>query len=344
MAAARYDILSIGDTTTDVFLDIHEATVHCELKSHECLFCITYADKVPVERFTEVHAVGNAANNANGSARLGLRTAIWTILGDDRNGAAARHVFREEGVETRCVETDRRRGTNFSAVLNFRGERTILVYHEDRRYRFPKLPASSWIYLTSMGKGWERIIPGLLKHLKASGARFGFNPGTHQMKSGLDVLKPLLAVTTAFIVNVEEAQRILQKPSRDISLLLRTLVKHGPKTVVITDGPAGAYGFDGRAEYFMPIYPDPKPVVERTGCGDAFSTGFLAAQVYTDAMTEGMQWGAANARMVVQYIGAREGLQTKGQILRTLRSFPKIVPQKNNHIGVVPSGRRSAGG
>lgn len=327
-SATPYDIVSLGDTTTDVFLQIPDASVHCHLKKKQCLLCVNFADKVAVERLTELHAVGNTANNAVGSARLGLQAGIWTILGDDANGHAALDVFREEGVKTKYVELDAKHRTNYSVVINFHEERSILVYHVPRRYRFPVLPKSPWVYLTSMGKGWETIIPGLLKHLQRTGALLGFNPGTHQMKSGLRVLRPLFAVTAALIVNVEEAQRILTESRRDVRRLLEALRRYGPKIVVITDGRDGAYAFDGATHWFMPIYPDPQPVVERTGCGDSFSTGFLAAMLYTRSPVEGLKWGAANARMVVQYIGAREGLQTKRQILRTLRVFSRIVPRR----------------
>jgi sugar/nucleoside kinase (ribokinase family) len=327
--AVPYDLLSVGDTTTDVFLELHDASIHCHLKRRECLLCISYADKVAVERVTTVHAVGNAANNANGSARLGLRAAIWTLLGHDENGDAARDVFRAEGVDPRFVETDRKRKTNYSVVLNFQAERTILVYHEHRTYRFPtKLPHSRWVYLTSMGQGWEAIAPGLLRYLKRTGAKLGFNPGTHQIKSGLKVLRPLFRNTEALIVNVEEAQRILKESSRDVGKLLRALAAFGPKMVVVTDGRDGSHAWDGTHHFFMPIYPDPKPVVERTGCGDSYSTGFLAAFMHGGTIRDGMQWGSANARMVVQFIGAREGLQTQAEILRAIRRFPRIVPKK----------------
>lgn len=328
MARAWLDLLAIGDTTTDVFWDLPNVRVLCRLKKRDCLLCIRYGTKVAAPQVTQVDAVGNAANLANGSARFGLRTEIWTIVGDDVNGHAALDVFREEGVGTSTIALDQERGTNYSAVLNVRAERTILVYHEHRTYQFPALPRSRWVYLTSMGRGWEVIIPSLLRYLKRTGARFGFNPGTHQMKSGLKTLKPLLAVTTGFLVNVEEAQRILKTTSRQVPHLLRQLKALGPEYVVITDGRAGAWALaDGDTAYWLPIYPDPKPVVERTGCGDSFSTGFLAALATGRSFLEGMQWGAANARMVVQYIGAREGLQTKPEILRTLRAFPRIQPR-----------------
>jgi len=41
-----------------------------------------------------------------------------------------------------------------------------------------------------------------------------------------------------------------------------------------------------------------------------------------------LKWGAANARMVVQFIGAQKGLQTRAQIKKALREFKDIQPQK----------------
>jgi len=321
------DIISIGDTTTDVFLDIHDADLHCNVKKEECLLCLRYASKVPVKSVVEIDAVGNAANNAIGSARLGLKAAIWTSLGNDINGGQALDVFKEENVGTDLIIKDETKGTNFSAVLNFNAERTILVYHEKRKYDFPELPKSKWIYLTSMAAGWEKITKPLLNHIANSETNLAFNPGTYQLKSGLRKLRTIFKVTDLLIVNLEEAQKILGvvKP---VEFLLKELWKQGAKKVVITNGPEGADGFDGKSHCHMPIYPDPQPVVERTGCGDSFSTAFIAALIYGKDMHEGLKWGAANARSVIQYVGAREGLLPVEKIEQTLKEFPHIFPVK----------------
>jgi len=318
-----YDIISIGDSTTDVFLELADAEVVCGENKKDCLLCFDYAGKVPASKATEIDAVGNAANNAIGSARLGLKTAIWTILGKDTNGRQALDVFHPENVATELVETDQNKATNYSVVLNYQAERSILVYHNDREYQFPSLPKANWIYLTSMGHGWEKITADLLTYLEKSGAKLAFNPGTHQLNSGIDVLKPILAKAEFFILNMEEAQKILG--SKDgVKVLLEKLATFGPKIVVITDGKNGAYAWQNNEMWQVPIYPDLGPVVERTGCGDSFATATVAALHYGEPIQEALKWGGANARMVVQYVGAREGLQTKEQIQKIISQFPEI--------------------
>jgi ribokinase len=322
-----FDVISVGDTTTDVFMEIEDAEVFCESRKKDCLLCFNYADKIATSGVTEIDAVGNAANNAVGSARLGLKTGIWTILGDDMNGRQALDAFRNEKVVTDFIETDKTKNTNYSVVLNFHAERTILVYHNDRHYVFPELPPAKWIYLTSMGHGWETISEDLLAYLKKTGAKFAFNPGTHQINSGLKKLKPFLRCADFFILNVEEAQKILRTKD-NVKILLQKMAKLGSKIVVITDGKDGSYAIENEQMWQVPIFPDLGPVVERTGCGDSYATATVAALLYGEPIQEALKWGAANARMVVQFIGAQKGLQTKAQIKKTLREFAHIKPKK----------------
>jgi sugar/nucleoside kinase (ribokinase family) len=321
-----YDIISIGDSTTDVFLELMEADVVCGEKEKECLLCFDYAGKIPVKKATEIDAVGNAANNAVGSARLGLNVGIWTMLGKDTNGRQALDLFHAENVLTEFVEEDQKKGTNYSVVLNYQAERSILVYHNDRDYQFPKLPKANWVYLTSMGHGWEKIIANLLDYVELTGAKLAFNPGTHQLNSGLETMKPLLAKSELFILNIEEAQKILNTKD-DVKILLNKLAVLGPKNVVLTDGQNGSYAWQGGKMWQVPIYPDLGPVVERTGCGDSYATATVAALHYGRPLQEALKWGAVNARMVVQYIGAREGLQTREQIEKTIQEFKNIQPK-----------------
>lgn len=322
-----FDIIAIGDTTTDLFLHLKDARITEKLGTHMPQLCINFADKIPLEGIIEVHGVGNAANNAVGSSRLGLKTALWTIIGNDRSGKEATSMFRREGVSTRFIKKDKKRPSNYSVVINVHDDRTILVHHEDREYRFPKLPPSQWVYLTSMGKGWERIRTPLLRHLEQSNARLGFNPGTHQMLSGSKVLRPFMEKSDVFIVNVEEAQRICNTKD-SVPKLLRRLHECGVRIVVITDGINGSHAFDGTTHWHLPIFPDPRKVVERTGAGDAYSTGFLGALAAGKTIPDAMLWGSANSRSVVQHIGAQEGLQTRNQIQYCIRKYPNVRPKK----------------
>ena len=328
MAKQKYDLVSIGDCTIDTFMGLHDASVHCDLNHQNCQLCISYADKVPYESLTVVPAVGNASNVAVGTARLGLRSAAFTAIGSDYFGQEILKVYKREKVAREFVKINKNLPTNYHLVLNFRAERTILVKHQEYQYFDPvRLGRINWLYFSSMGEHTLAFHQKLSRYLEVHPkTRMGFNPGTFQLKLGAQKLKNIYRHTYVLFVNREEAQRILRaKPSTGsgIKALFRGLHKLGPRIAAITDGPAGAYASDGANQYYMPKYPDPKAPLERTGAGDAFSTGFMAALIYGLPITEALRWAPVNSMSVVQEIGAQKGLLTKRQLVRLLREAPK---------------------
>lgn len=324
-----YDILTIGDATLDVFLEISEenADVKCNIREEECQICFDYADKIPVEKITRVVGAGNASNNAVGASRLGMKAAIYSILGDDDTGHAIFDHWKKEGLATTYVKFDKRSGTNYSTVINYRGERTILVYHEKRAYSFPKrLGKAKWVYYTSMGKGSERMHGDLLAYVKRTGAKLCFQPGTHQLKLGQEALKPLISRSEIAIMNKEEAMRLVGNEARSMQILLKRLRALGCKIAVITDGPKGSYTYDGKDFLKLPIFD--VPIVERTGCGDAFATAFTAALHYGKDVGEAMRWGTANSASKLGFIGPQAGLLTKKEMPKWLARFADVKIQK----------------
>ena len=316
-----FDLISIGDSTIDVFLELTEAEVNCEIDPNECKLVLDYADKIPVNKVTRVAAVGNAANNAIGSARLGLKTALYTLVGEDRDGEEMRKIFEQEKVADDYIITDKGKRSNFSAVINFKGERTILVYHEDREYSLPQLGSTKWVYFTSIGKGHEKLHSQIPDYIKKSGAKLAFQPGSHQIREGKEKMKSLLKAAEMIIVNKREAEEILDKPG-EVKELLRRVAELGPKIVVITDGKDGSWTYDGKVIRFAGVFPESE-VVERTGAGDAYSTGFLAGLVSGVGVAEAMRWGSANGSSVVEHIGAREGLLTYEGMKKRLEGCPE---------------------
>ena len=302
------DVVAVGDTTQDIFLEMTDAQVQCDSDNENCKLMLDYADKIAVNKKTDVPAVGNAANHAIGIARMGLESAIYTVLGDDNQGHLAYDVFRENGVETKYINFDKKRGTNFSAVINFKTERTILVYHEPRDYQLPALGKTKWIYLTSSsGDGLKQLHNQVLEYLDDKPeTKLSFNPGTHQLHLGVEELKPLLSKCDILFLNREESAQLLNIDPDETAQLISGFHKLGVKMMVLTDGPGGSYVSDGQKILFLPIYPG--EVIERTGAGDSYGVGFLAAIIKGKEASEAMLWGNANSTSVVKYIGAREGL------------------------------------
>ncbi len=323
---SKYDLVCIGDVVIDAFIQLQEASVHCALNHEHCQLCMSFADKIPYESLMIAPAVGNASNVAVGVARLGLRTAILAAIGNDRYGEDVISVYRKERVDPKFVRVNRGKPTNYHFVLTFKAERTILIKHQDYQYANPAEidKQTDWIYFSSIGehtmKFHEQVDRYLAKH---PSVRMGFNPGTFQLRFGAEKLKAIYRRTHVLFVNREEAAIILGTKSLEIPFLMDGLHKLGPKIVVITDGPDGAYASNGTARYFMPPYPDPKPPISRTGAGDAFSTGFMGALIYGLPVHEALRWAPIESMHVVQSFGAQTGLLSKRALLGILKKAPK---------------------
>ncbi|OGY37924.1 MAG: hypothetical protein A3E36_02560 [Candidatus Andersenbacteria bacterium RIFCSPHIGHO2_12_FULL_45_11b] len=321
------DVIAVGDTTEDIFLGMHDASLQCDIDGANCKLCLDYADKIAVESKVDISAVGNAANHAIGIARLGLSSGLYTIVGKDDEGEKTKTILEQNGVDSSFVVFDEEHGTNLSIVINFRTERTILVYHEPRTYQLPDVSPAKWMYLTSAsGNGVKDLHAQTVQFLDAHPeTKLAFNPGTHQIHLGKEELLPVLTKTNLLFVNREEAAQVLEIETRDIKTLASGFHQLGIATVIITDGPDGAYASDGRNIYFLAIYPE--PVVERTGAGDAFGSGVLGALIHGKSIVDAMQWGNANSTSVVQYIGAREGLLERPAIEHMIKEHADVSPR-----------------
>lgn len=321
-----FDLITIGDPTLDTFIIIDEeaAKLQCNIKHEDCLLCLNYADKIPFEK-TAQSVGGNSANVVVGCKKLGLKTAIIAEIGDDINGMVIKEDLEKNKVNTDFLKIIKNGQTRYSIVLNYKSERTILSYHTKHQYTLPKLPETKWIYYSSLGHNFEKIQEKLEKYLTQNPkTKLVINPGSYQIKHGVNRIKKLFSRTEILFVNKQEAQKIT-KTNQDIPELLKTLHKTGIKIVVITNGKKGSFVFDGQTTYFMPIYPL-KPVA-LTGAGDAYASGFVSAIFQGNNIPEAMKWGTANAGAVTQQIGAQKGLLSMTGIKKILKKYSKILPQ-----------------
>jgi ribokinase len=335
MFKPQLDILAVGDITIDAFIHIadKDARVLCpthpagqkENETHGyCELCLEFPDKVPFESMKEVVGVGNSANAAVSAARLGLRAALVTTVGKDARGQICINELKKNNVDARYVHVQSGIETNYHYALWYQADRTILINHHEYDYFLPKLAMPpKWIYLSSLASNSFAYHLEIIKYLKANPSiKLAFQPGTFQMKLGTEKLADLYKMSVIFIVNVEEAQLILNTTDPDINALLHGIYKLGPKIVLVTDGPKGAYMYDGEHSYFMPIYPDQKPPYERTGCGDAFASTFMAALALGKTPLEALVWAPINPMSVVEYVGAQEGLLTRPALENFLKKAP----------------------
>jgi len=319
----QYDFIAIGDSATDAFIKLKDASVHCNIDHEKCEICLRFKDKIPYEEAYVVPAVGNAANASVAAARLGLKSALISNIGDDYFGEETIAALKKENVSAEFIAVNSGKKTNYHYVLWYGDDRTILIKHQEFDYRLPYFDDPKWVYFSSMGENSLPFHETLGRYMSEHpNVKLAFQPGTYQIKFGRKKLADIYKRAEVFISNKEEAQRILETTEPDVKKLMEGIIKLGPKIIAVTDGIKGAYVCDGKSAWFMPPYPDQKPPHERTGAGDAFSSTFVAALCIGLRIEEALRWAPINSMSVVQYVGAREGLLTRYNLEKYLSEAP----------------------
>lgn len=326
----RFDLITIGDSTIDTFIKIHDATVECDINRESCKICVEYGSKIPVDAIAH-EVAGNAANVAMGAAKLGLTTAIYTNLGNDDQGETIKLALERSGIPQDYIKVNAGKNSNLSVVLTFQGERTIFVYHQGWFYKLPDLAPSKWIYLTSMAETFtnSNIMDEVTRYVEKTRAKLAFAPGTFQLKADIKRFPKLLEKCALLIVNMEEAKKILGiDPAERVEPgdILAKLLLLGPKIVVVTDGQDGSYATDGEKNLKAGIFPT--QIVEKTGAGDSYAAGLVAALVYGESLAEAMIWGTVNASHVIQEVGPQKGLMDHESLVRHRKSIPELLATK----------------
>jgi len=329
----NFDVLVIGDIVTDAFIKLFDDYEHTYENEKGKWLAMPFGMKVPFDYAKVVPGVGNAANAAVSISRLGLKTALVTNIGGDHYGTEIIRALHKNKVDTRFVRVNPGKISNYHYVLWYKEERTILIKHEVYDYHWPHIAVKEkpkWVYFSSIAKNALDYHDDVADWLEDNpDVKLAFQPGTFQMEAGVERLKRIYKRTEVLILNREEAVLVSGGNYDDIHDLLNRLHAYGPKIVVITDGPDGAYVSDGPKRLKMPLYPDPKPPFERTGAGDAFASTFVAAIIKGNTLEGALQWAPINSMDVVQYMGAQEGLLDETQLEQYLQKAPEWYKPEN---------------
>src|SRR3989344_250071 len=326
MDSKPLDVITIGDSTIDTFIKIHDATIECDINREECKICVRYGDKIPVDSIAQSVA-GNAANIAAGIATIGLRCAVYTNLGDDSQGELIKKTLTAKGVIADYIQTQKGMHSNMSVILSFKGERTAFVYHQPWFYHLPKLVSSKWVYFTSISQSFveSNIIDEVAHYVDKHNSKLAFGPGTFQIEANIKRYPNTLERCELLICNLEEAKQILEieiKEKVPVRELLDKMLSLGPKLIVLTDGEEGSYATDGNRYLKTGVFPT--KLVEKTGAGDAYASAFISALIFDMPITEAMIWGTINASHVIRELGAQNGLLTRADLERNRKAVSNL--------------------
>lgn len=333
------DILCVGDSKVDIFIRIPEINSHFEFDKEKNQLLITLGEKINVDRYV-VTIGGNATNTAVGISKLGFNTGICAEIGKDEFSQKILNKLKAENINTDLLLQNDKEKTSLSVILTYNGERTILSEHiqRDHNFIFQGLE-TKFIYLTSLGRAWEKAYEKTLELVEKSNLKLAFNPGTLQIEKRDKLIFDIVEKTDYLFLNKEEAEELLygkeleiqsqQSKESLIKKMLFGLKALGAKNVIITDSNNGSYVSDENNNSYKLGIINTK-IVEKTGAGDSYTSGFLAAIINGLLITDAMIWGTLNAASVVEKIGAEEGLLTKNQMEEKIKSLKNFAPEKLN--------------
>ncbi|HRJ06288.1 MAG TPA: carbohydrate kinase family protein [Candidatus Saccharibacteria bacterium] len=308
MSGKRPTILAIGAAVQDVFLShSDEFEPKPDKPLHVQVMELEMGGKADVNKI-DFSTGGGATNAAVTFARQNLHAIFMGTIGHDPAGKAVLDDLDKEGVDTRFVSYSDKLNTGYSVLLLApNGERSILTYRgASTKYLIKNFNLddveADWLYVSTM-TGNMNVLDHIFHQARQKGIKVFFNPGKGELKQP-QLLKGLLEDVDVLSLNKEEAQQIVHGETSEE--LVRHLL-HYVGVAIVSDGPDGVVASDGQVIIKAGMYRDVK-VIDRTGAGDAFGSGFLSQWALGKSLKESIIFASANSTSVVTKIGAKAGI------------------------------------
>lgn len=255
---------------------------------------------------------GSAGGTAVTLAKLGARVRSAGAIGTDDLGDVLLSLLARHGVDTRLLV--RRDGVQTSAsVLPIRPDGSRPAFHvigANAAYGADDAPWEAIADATHLHLGAPEFMGGeqaarVLAHAREHGVTTSADllaPG-EQAAAIRDWLGPALPHLDFLLPNQEQVLGLTG--ASELSDGAQTLRQWGVGCVAATRGAAGALIVDGEGETSVPAFA--VDVVDTTGCGDAFSAGFLRGLELGRDRRAAAVLGCAAAGLVAQGLGSDHG-------------------------------------
>jgi sugar/nucleoside kinase (ribokinase family) len=300
-------ICALGAASQDVFLSGHEI-VSSKDDEGKLIEAFPLGAKINIEN--AIFSTGGGATNAAVTfARQNIEASFIGKIGHDTAGHSVIAELDGNHVDTSSVVYDPKLGTQYSTVLLANtGERSILIYrgaahsHRASDYEDIDMTKYDWLYVSSFAGAMD-ALDVIFMRAKQHGIKIAFNPGEGELEQ-IERLRPLLEDVEVLLVNKEEAAMIVEGSDSE------ELARHGMNYVpvmVVSDGPNGVTATDGKTIVTAGMY-DNVPVIDRTGAGDAFGSGFVSQIAQGKSLKDAVVFASANSTSVVSMIGAKAGI------------------------------------
>ena len=265
---------------------------------------------------------GPAANSTAGAASLGLPAAFVGTVGDDADGDMILRDFRAQGVDTSMVKV--RPGATSAIAYLWIEEKTGNRSCAWTREGLDELTADE-INPEAIASAKVLHVDGhnaagaiaAAKVAREAGVLVNYDAGTHR-----DGMEELLGLADLMICSEEFILKLTGLKDAE-EAVRQVWAKFHPKVCGATMGVRGSMAFDGKDFVRCPAFKVEK-VVDTTGCGDLFHTGFAIRYLETQDLMECQRFGAAVSAIKCRGLSGRPpSAPTRAEVEAFLQAHPE---------------------
>ena len=271
----------------------------------------------------ELFSGGNAMTASINLKKLGVSSAISGMIGKDRLGDFLRDCLEKNNVETVGLKTTDRACTSASTLfISNEGERSFLhcvgangVFSIDdidlELIKNSRIVFVTGTFLMDTFDGEQTAL--FLKKCKELGKTTVLDVCWDSKGRWGKILNQALPYIDIFMPSIDEARKISDE--QQVSKMADRFIERGVGSVVIKCGADGCYVKESKDKegYILPTYKDIK-VIDTTGAGDSFCSGFLAAFSRGLDFKTCAQFGNATGTSCVMARGATTGIKSYEEI------------------------------
>lgn len=263
---------------------------------------------------------GPVPNAMIGLSRLGFKTALIAVVGDDPFGRISIEEIKNEKVDHRFIIVKKQPSALATGwIEDGTGRRTMVlsrqIFVKPSDIRTSDYPLPHILHLDG------RDMPATMKLAKwarRKGVIVSFDIGS--VRNDVSAVFPYV---DHLVVAHDYAFGFTK--TRSARSAIKKLAKLCPGTIIVTEGIKGSVGLEkhtGRNDYvFQPAFKVKN--VDTTGAGDCYHTGYLYGLLKGFGLAECMKYGSAAAALKCTKPGARSGIPTEPELLKFLKGNPK---------------------
>ncbi len=342
-----YDIITFGSAAQDIHL---KSNTFKTLNDNNNFItgkgiCFSLGSKIDVDDII-FSTGGGGTNTAATFAKQGFKTAFCGAIGIDISGLEIVRELKQLKIDTRFVIKKKEKHTNHSVIISNTGQdRTILVYRgasdalNGKDIPWKKIKKTKWIYLAPLAgellkelpaldvgsvSGWEEIVNFAYENK----IKIAINPSIQQLSLPEEKLRSILGKVDILFLNQEEASFLTKISFEDEKNIFKKIDEICLGVTVMTKGGEGVTVSDGK--YLYSAFPNPdRKIVDTTGAGDSFASGFLSDYIRYESIEKAIQLGLANSEANLGEVGAKVGILKKDSKFERIKVVKEECGQNN---------------